>query len=55
MNGNLFGAAIYSAYPAIMGLLSAPAQAQHDPGVRGGFENLQGNLNAKESQFRTRL
>jgi hypothetical protein len=31
-------------FAAIAGLLSAPAYAQHDPGVRGGFENTAGEL-----------
>ncbi|MDQ6702341.1 MAG: phosphatase PAP2 family protein [Pseudomonadota bacterium] len=39
MGNNRYWTAIFT---AIACLLSAPAQAQHDPGVRGGFENTAG-------------
>ena len=51
MNCNLFWTAIFS---ATVCLLSAPARSQHDPGVRGGFENTAGELERKASQFLTR-
>jgi hypothetical protein len=44
MNCNLFWTAIFS---ATVCLLSAPARSQHDPGVRGGFENTAGELERK--------
>ena len=44
MNSNLFWTAIFS---ATVCLLSAPARSQHDPGVRGGFENTAGELERK--------
>src|SRR3984893_3575094 len=44
MNSNLFWTAIFS---ATVCLLSAPARSQHDPVVRGGFENTAGELERK--------
>ena len=43
VNSNPYWTPIFAAI-AIMCLLSSSAQAQHDPGVRGGFENTAGEL-----------